>query len=55
LRRAIVSEQESLPVFFIKVASSPLSLVLFLAVVFILLSQTPAWPKLRELVGRRGI
>lgn len=42
-RRAIISEQESLPAFFMSMVSSPLSLVLLLAVLLILLSNTPLW------------
>ncbi len=51
-RRAIISEQESLGVFFAKMLSSPLSLVLLSAVVLILLSQTPVFGWLRR--GLRG-
>ncbi|MDT8343362.1 MAG: tripartite tricarboxylate transporter permease [Thermohalobaculum sp.] len=47
-RRAIISEQESLPVFFLNLITSPLSAVLLLAVVLIFLSQTPLWPRRRE-------
>lgn len=46
-RRAIISEQESLPVFFLNMITSPLSAVLLLAVVLIFLSQTPLWPRRR--------
>jgi putative tricarboxylic transport membrane protein len=42
-RRAIISEQESLASFFINMLTSPLSLVLFLSVAAIFLSQTPLW------------
>lgn len=42
-RRAIISEQESLPAFFYGMITNPLSAVLFLAIVLILLSQTPVW------------
>ena len=52
-RRAIISEQESLSVFFVKMVSSPLSLVLFLAVVLIIIGQTPLWTRLRRALGGR--
>jgi putative tricarboxylic transport membrane protein len=44
-RRAIISEQESLPKLMHGIVTSPLSLVLFLAVVLIFLSKTPLWTK----------
>lgn len=50
-RRAIISEQESLAGFFLNLVSSPLSLVLLLAVLLVLLSHTPLWGLLRR---RRG-
>ena len=40
-RRAIISEREDLGRFFYGVVTSPLSLVLFVSVILILLSQTP--------------
>lgn len=46
-RRAIISEQESLLRLMTGIISSPLSLVLFSAVVLIILSKTPLWPKRR--------
>ncbi|MEQ9329254.1 MAG: tripartite tricarboxylate transporter permease [Rhodospirillales bacterium] len=42
-RRAIISDQESLPRLFGGILTSPLSLVLFTAVIVIFLSQTPLW------------
>jgi putative tricarboxylic transport membrane protein len=54
-RRAIISEQESLPVFFSKMLSSPLSLVMFLAVVLIVAGQTPLWPAIGRMFGRKAI
>jgi putative tricarboxylic transport membrane protein len=47
-RRAIISEQEQLGVFFARMFSSPLSLVLFAAVVLTLLSQTPVFGWIRR-------
>jgi putative tricarboxylic transport membrane protein len=47
-RRAIISEREDLGIFFGNMLTSPLSLVIFLAIVFILLSQTPLWTRLRR-------
>jgi putative tricarboxylic transport membrane protein len=53
-RRGIMSEQESLWVFFLNMLSSPLSLILFLAVVLIVLSKTPIWSMLRRAFPRRA-
>lgn len=47
-RRAIISEREDLGRFFHGIVTSPLSLVLFTAVVLIFVSQTPLWSKLRK-------
>ena len=49
-RRAIISERGDLGRFFDGLISSPLSLTLALAVVVILLSQTPLWRKLKARV-----
>lgn len=46
-RRAIISEREDLGRFFHGIVTSPLSLILFLAVIFIFFSQTPMWRKLK--------
>ncbi|HPQ94547.1 MAG TPA: tripartite tricarboxylate transporter permease, partial [Thiolinea sp.] len=51
-RRAIISDQESIPLLFANLFKSPLSVVLFLAVVFLLLSQTPVWGWMKSLIGR---
>ena len=51
-RRAIISEQESLTALFGNMLASPLSLVLLLAVVAVLLGNTPIWALLRR--GRRS-
>jgi putative tricarboxylic transport membrane protein len=42
-RRAIISEREDLGRFFYGIVSSPLSLVLFIGVILIFVSQTPLW------------
>lgn len=42
-RRAIISEREDLGRFFWGIVTSPLSLMLFLAVILIFVSQTPLW------------
>jgi putative tricarboxylic transport membrane protein len=42
-RRAIISEREDLGRFFEGIFASPLSLVLFAAVLLIFVSQTPVW------------
>lgn len=46
-RRAIISDQESLPMLFGNLFKSPLSTVLLLVVIFLLLSQTPLWKRLK--------
>jgi putative tricarboxylic transport membrane protein len=46
-RRAIISEREDLGRFFMSIFTSPLSLVLFLAVVLIFVSQTPIWRRMK--------
>ena len=51
-RRAIISEQDSLPRFFAGIVSSPLSLVLFAAVVMIFVTNTPAWPWIKRKLSR---
>ncbi|MDO5620269.1 MAG: tripartite tricarboxylate transporter permease [Paracoccus sp. (in: a-proteobacteria)] len=50
-RRAIISEQESLPALFKGILTSPLSLVLFLMVLAIFLSQTPIWKRWQKRLG----
>lgn len=47
-RRALMSEQDDLGAFFGNMLSSPLSLVLFLAVVLTFVSQTPLWNLVRH-------
>lgn len=51
-RRAIISERESLAGLFNGIVTSPLSLVLFTAVVLIFLSSTPLWPRIKRALGR---
>ncbi|TPE50958.1 tripartite tricarboxylate transporter permease [Amaricoccus solimangrovi] len=51
-RRAIISEQEHLGSFFANMFASPLSLVLFAAVVLTVLSQTPVLGWIRRLFRR---
>lgn len=53
-RRGIMSEQESLSTFFLNMIASPLSLILFSAVVLIVISKTPLWSLLRRAVTRRA-
>lgn len=45
-RRAIISEQESLPMLFKGILTSPLSATLMAGVVLILLSKTPLWRRI---------
>ncbi|MFT4794250.1 MAG: putative tricarboxylic transport membrane protein [Paracoccaceae bacterium] len=47
-RRAIISEREDLGRFFEGIYTSPLSLVLFSAVILIFVSQTPLWTALKK-------
>lgn len=52
-RRAIISERESLPRFFEGIVTSPLSLVLFIGVILIFVSQTPLWTATKKrLLGK---
>lgn len=54
-RRAIISEQEDLGRFFSGIFSSPLSLVLFVSVILIFVSQTPLWTKAKgRIFGEKG-
>jgi len=45
-RRAVISEQESLSMLMLGIVKSPLSLVLFASIVFILASKTALWQRL---------
>ncbi len=54
-RRAIISEREDLGRFFAGVFTSPLSLVLFISVILIFVSQTPLWTHAKgRLFNRRA-
>lgn len=53
-RRAIISEQESLPALMKGIVTSPLSLVLFAAVILIFVSQTPLWAHAKERLRARN-
>lgn len=53
-RRAIISEREDLGRFFHGIMTSPLSLALFLAVIFTFLSKTPLWRRLKARLLRDG-
>ena len=50
-RRAIISERESLPRFFEGVVTSPLSLILFISVILIFVSQTQLWSRMKRKFG----
>jgi putative tricarboxylic transport membrane protein len=52
-RRAIISDQEDLGRLFSGIVASPLSLVLFSAVVLIFLSKTPLWGLVFRKRGQR--
>jgi putative tricarboxylic transport membrane protein len=47
-RRAIISEQDSIPAFLMGIVTSPLSLAFLLVILFALVSQTPWWKSLRN-------
>ena len=51
-RRAIITERESLWGLLEGILTSPLSLILFLAVILILLGQTPLWRMAKARMGR---
>ncbi len=53
-RRAIISEREDLGRFFEGIVTSPLSLVLFLAVIMVFVTQTPIWTWVKRKVGRQA-
>nr|WP_236545137.1 tripartite tricarboxylate transporter permease [Tropicimonas marinistellae] len=52
-RRAIISEREDLGAFFAGILTSPLSLVLFVAVILIFVSQTPIWGRAKSQLFKR--
>lgn len=53
-RRAIISEREDLGQFLYGVVTSPLSLVLFIAVIMIFVSQTPLWSGMKARLRTRA-
>jgi len=53
-RRAMISVQESVPTFFWEFLVNPISLVLSLAVILLLLNQTPLWPRRRKAAGQEA-
>ncbi len=53
-RRAIISEREDLGRFFEGIVTSPLSLVLFIAVILIFVSQTPLWTAAKNRLLRKA-
>lgn len=52
-RRAIISEQESIPALLYGIVTSPLSLVLMISVLLIFVSQTPLWASLKDRILTR--
>ncbi len=52
-RRAIISDRESLWELLMGILTSPLSLVLFVAVILIFVSQTPLWEKVKKRLRSR--
>ena len=53
-RRAIISEREDLGRFFEGIFTSPLSLVLFISVILIFVSQTPLWTSMKYRLFRKS-
>lgn len=53
-RRAIISDREDLGRFFGGILHSPLSLVLFVAVILIFVSQTPVWAKAKAMLRKES-
>jgi len=53
-RRAIISEREDLGRFFEGIFTSPLSLVLFISVILIFVSQTPIWTSMKKRLFRKA-
>jgi putative tricarboxylic transport membrane protein len=53
-RRAVISEQDNVPAVFHGILTSPLSLTLFLIIVFVLVKQTPLWRGLTRLLRREA-
>ena len=53
-RRAIISEREDLGRFFEGIFTSPLSLVLFISVILIFVSQTPLWTSIKNRLSRKA-
>ena len=53
-RRAIISEREDLGRFFEGIFTSPLSLVLFISVILIFVSQTPFWTSMKKRLFRKA-
>jgi hypothetical protein len=49
----MISVQDSVPTFFWEFLVNPISLVLTLAVILLLLNQTPLWPKRRAAVEQQ--
>jgi putative tricarboxylic transport membrane protein len=47
-RRAVISEQDNVPAVLHGILTSPLSLTLFLIIVFVLAKQTPIWRSLTQ-------
>ena len=52
-RRALMSVNDSMPAFFIELFTHPITLVFTLAVLFMLISQTPLWPLILRLFRRK--
>ncbi|WP_417241959.1 tripartite tricarboxylate transporter permease [Celeribacter sp.] len=53
-RRAIISDRESLSELFTGIVTSPLSLLLFIAVILIFVSQTPLWTRAKRRLFSRA-
>ena len=49
-----ISVQDNVPTFFWEFLANPISLVLSVAVILLLLNQTPLWPRRRKAAGQEA-
>ena len=54
-RRAVMACENSIPAFLLELVTNPLSLILTLAVLFMLISQTPLWPMIKRVFHRKSV
>lgn len=53
-RRAMMASENSIPAFLFDLISNPLSLVLVIATLLMLVSQTPLWEQMKQMMKREG-